>query len=174
MLLSNYITVYPFPAAQGITQNGDTLTAIQGANSYQWYHDGVLIPGATSYFYVAQSGGDFNVVCTDPNGCEVEAVIFDVLAGIETLNSESPLLLSPIPVHNQLIIHCSLKSDLLKSSDIDIAISNMLGEIILTKNNLHPETGSAMKIDLSSLPAGVYQVALNYSDQSLHNKFIKD
>ena len=32
MLLSNYITVYPFPAAQGITQNGDTLTAIQGAN----------------------------------------------------------------------------------------------------------------------------------------------
>ena len=45
--LNNYVTVYPFPAPQGINQSGDSLIANQGAVSYQWYHNGVLIPGAT-------------------------------------------------------------------------------------------------------------------------------
>ena len=44
---------------------------------YQWYYDGILIPGATDYFYIAPQSGNYNVVATDANDCEVEAVIFD-------------------------------------------------------------------------------------------------
>ena len=65
------MTVYPYPAPQGIMQNGDTLFANQGAVSYQWYHDGVIIPGATDYFYIASEGGDYNIVATDANNCEI-------------------------------------------------------------------------------------------------------
>src|SRR4030095_12787801 len=52
LTLNNYITVYPFPPPQGIMQSGDTLFANPGATSYQWYHAGNLIPGATDYYYV--------------------------------------------------------------------------------------------------------------------------
>ena len=77
--LTNYITVYPYPSPQSITQIGDTLFAIAGSASYQWYFNGNIINGATEYFYVAQASGDYNVVATDANGCEVEAAIFNVI-----------------------------------------------------------------------------------------------
>lgn len=76
--LNNYIVVFDYPDPQGISQNCDTLFANQGAASYQWYYDGLIISGATDYYYVATENGDYNVVATDSNGCEVEAVIFDV------------------------------------------------------------------------------------------------
>src|SRR6185295_8944256 len=85
LTLNNFITVYPYPPAQGILQSGDTLFANQGSVSYQWYFSGALIPGATDYFYVATQSGDYNVVCTDGNGCEVEAVIFDVISKVQSL-----------------------------------------------------------------------------------------
>ena len=47
LTLNNFITVYPYPPPQGISQSGDTLFANQGASSYQWYHGGNLIPGST-------------------------------------------------------------------------------------------------------------------------------
>ena len=60
----------------------DTLFANQGAVSYQWYHNGVLISGATDYYYIATGSGNFNVVSVDIDGCQVEAAIFYVGAGI--------------------------------------------------------------------------------------------
>ena len=60
LLLTNYITVYPSPPPQSITQNGDTLFAIAGAGIYHWYLNGNIISGATDYFYVATSSGDYN------------------------------------------------------------------------------------------------------------------
>ena len=102
MIFVSCITVLPFPAAQGIMQNGDTLFANQGAASYQWYHDGTLIPGATEYFYVANASGNFNVVCTDVNGCEVEAVIFDVIAGIKEFSNNKAVILMPNPANEIL------------------------------------------------------------------------
>jgi len=58
LALNNYMTVNPFPPPQGILQNGDTLFSNAGAVSYQWYHNGVLIPGATDYYYVAPESSD--------------------------------------------------------------------------------------------------------------------
>jgi hypothetical protein len=42
--LANFVTVYPTPPPQGISQSGDTLFANAGAVAYQWYQDGILIP----------------------------------------------------------------------------------------------------------------------------------
>ena len=42
-----------------------------------------MIPDATDYFYLATQAGDYNVIVTDANGCEVEAVIFDVVASVK-------------------------------------------------------------------------------------------
>lgn len=76
--IPGYITVLPYPAPPGISQSGDTLFANQGAVSYQWYHNGVLISGATDYYYIATGSSNYNVVAVDIDGCQVEAAIFDV------------------------------------------------------------------------------------------------
>jgi hypothetical protein len=124
------MVVYPSPPPQGITQSGDTLFANPGAQTYQWYQDGNIIPGATEYFYVAQSSGSFNVVATDVNGCEVEAVIFDVVAGVASIkNDVVEVKLFPNPAGDHVTVSC-------KHSVIHRAeVYNALGEKIIDANS---------------------------------------
>jgi hypothetical protein len=81
-VLPGYINVVSTPS-QGILQIGDTLFANAGGEYYQWYYNGNLIPGATDYFYLASQNGDYNILVADSNGCEVEAVIFNVLTSVK-------------------------------------------------------------------------------------------
>jgi len=162
LMLLNFITVYPQPAPQGILQSGDTLFANQGATAYQWYHDGVLIPGATDYFYVATESGNFNIVATDVNGCEVEAVIFDVVASVHDITSESAFQIVPNPVGDVL----ELKSELFSQQDFDFSIYNMVGEKVMS---LHP----AKTFNVSQLAAGTYWLEATDNSKILRSRFIK-
>lgn len=166
--LNNYITVYPYPAPQGISQSGDTLIANQGAISYQWYQDGTLIPGATEYFYVAQGSGDFNVVATDNNGCEVEAVIFDVIAGMNNPEKDNLLFTYPNPVEDKLFINCQL----LSGENAEVLIYDMLGEKVTLPPAIPGNAGIIM-FDVSMLPKGMYWVEISNGKISCRNKFLK-
>jgi PKD repeat protein len=161
--LNNYITVYPYPAQQGILQNGDTLFANAGAVSYQWYHAGNLIPGATNYFYVATEGGDYNIVATDANGCEVEAAIFDVVAEVQSVIGSGSMQLFPNPVTSYL----NFNSPDLNGQDA-ISIYNMLGEKVFTAVDYRLGT-----IDCRLLPSGLYWLEISTGDNILRSKFIK-
>ena len=167
LILNNYITVYPFPPAQGILQNGDTLFANAGAVSYQWYLNGNSIPGATDYFYVALISGNYNVVATDENDCEVEAAIFDVIASISQLQvANSQLTVSPNPVTDKLIITGGPEN-----SKFQLNIYNAHGLAVqLETGNLKRHTCFA---DVSSLPAGMYWIQLSSEGKTLHGKFLK-
>ncbi len=166
LTLNNYITVYPYPAPQGIAQNGDTLFANQGAVSYQWYHTGVLIPGATDYFYVADASGDFNVVATDANGCEVEAAIFDVVAGVQSDVSALKFEVYPNPVNEELEIR-----NLKLGAGATISIYNVLGKQVLdfqTSGIQH-----AISLNVSALSSGMYCLEVSSSETIFHTKFVK-
>ncbi len=68
------------PASMNVCDNAPQtliaqLSGVTGA-TYQWYKDGVLIPGATSATYIATSPGVYTVVVTIPgNTCPVEAKV---------------------------------------------------------------------------------------------------
>lgn len=167
--LNNYITVYPYPLPQGISQSGDTLVANAGAVSYQWFHNGLSVSGATNYFFIAPESGDYNVVATDANGCEVEAVIFDVIAGLESLQGNHETLnIFPNPVHDVLTLNdvgMNLES---------VSIYNMVGEKILEK---HPEdfhhASSGISIEVSSLPDAWYYIQVISGDKMYRSSFLK-
>jgi len=150
LLISNCITVYPSPPPQGIIQSGDSLIANQGAVSYQWYHNGNLIPGATNYFYIADASGNFNVVCTDANGCEVEAVIFDVIAGLtppdsyRDLSNGEGVTAFPIPVDKVL--------NLVSAKPIDVSIVDAIGQTLF----ISAAASEKFTIETSDFDAGVY------------------
>ncbi len=171
LLLSNYITVYPAPAAQGISQSGDTLFANAGANSYQWYYNTNIITGATNYFYIAPSSGDYNVVCTDSNRCEVEAAVFNVIAASPTQPPQrGGVEIHPNPVVDMLEIVSPLFKD---KKEIDISIYNILGEKVLAVSPLSLGRGAGGEADVSALPSGMYYLEVTGSGKVFRTKFVK-
>jgi hypothetical protein len=167
LTLNNYITVYPYPAPQGIAQNGDTLFANPGAGSYQWYYGGVLISGATNYFYLAPQSGDYNVVASDVNGCEVEAAIFNVIANILPLDFDSQLTAYPSPGSQKLMIS---NSEILNG---DISIYNLIGEKVLVVQKNKELKTKETALDISQLPSGIYIIEMDNGSQSFRGKFLK-
>ncbi|MCX6275179.1 MAG: T9SS type A sorting domain-containing protein [Bacteroidetes bacterium] len=171
LTLNNYITVYPYPAPQGIAQSGDTLFANAGAISYQWYHGGILIPGATDYFYVATESGDYNIVATDANGCEVEAAIFDVIASLTPAFSEGEeVTVYPNPVIDFLtIVNTAYNS----ATKIDISIYNITGQNVLSVQSIVENQHADLKVDGSTLNPGIYFLQLRADEKIFRIKFIK-
>jgi len=174
LTLNNYITVYPYPPPQGILQSGDTLFANAGAVAYQWYYNGNIIPGATEYFYVAPQGGNYNVVATDANDCEVEAAIFDVVAEIQLPVGSLQFAVFPNPVSESLTV-IGYPSALLTSGSaglsgrtVDISIYNLLGERIFSAVNW--ELGT---VNCKLFPSGMYWLEIRNDKHMERIKFIK-
>ena len=172
--ISGYITVLPFPPAQGIAQNGDTLMANQGAVSYQWFYNGSLIPGATNYFYVAGGSGNFNVIAIDSNGCEVEAVIYDVVAGMNPVSGDMQFKVFPNPVTGNFAIRCEPFFNA-GNPDIEktISIYNVLGEKVYS-DVLQLRDG-LMMLNGKLLHSGIYWLEIMSRDQLIcREKIIKE
>ncbi len=175
LLLTNYITVYPSPPPQSITQSGDTLFAIAGSASYQWYFNTNLINGATDYFYVAPASGDYNVVATDANGCEVEAAVFNVVASVNT-SEDQEILIFPNPVGDKFTIqksHPDRYRDT-RETATEISIYNCLGEVVLA---VPLQTSNCLlrtcSIDAHSLSPGLYYLEIKTSEKTFRSKFLK-
>lgn len=77
--IANYsapVTVYPTPACTisaldtAFCPGGSvTITACNGMNSYQWYHNGNMINGATNYTWNAGQVGEYWCEVTSGTGC---------------------------------------------------------------------------------------------------------
>jgi hypothetical protein len=164
LFIGGYITVYPYPNPQGIFQSGDTLFANAGASSYQWYHAGNIIPGATDYYYVAPESGNYNLVATDQNGCEVEAAIFDVAAGIQNVFGSRDFVAYPSPAEKTLTISNP------KKEAAEISIFNILGEKIMDEK-VQPQ--NLIQLNIEMLPAGIYSLHITADRKIFSKNFTK-
>ena len=168
LTLNNYITVYPFPPPQGILQYGDTLFANQGSMFYQWFYNGNAIPGATDYYYIAPQSGNYNVVATDENGCEVEAVINDVIASLsQPLSKGDGVRLFPNPVTNHLEI-----KNLDAGINYDISIYNDIG-MLVQQMKISKGSGKT-SLDVSGYAQGIYWLELFDGNNISRLKFKKN
>jgi len=139
LTLPNFIHVFPSPPPQAILQIEDTLFAINGASLFQWYYYGNAINGATDYFYVATVSGNYSVIATDTNGCEVEAVINNVVASAQSVpkafGSSLQLAIFPNPVVDEFTIHDSRFT--IREAD-EISIYNVVGEKVYRAVHCQP------------------------------------
>ncbi|MEO8086381.1 MAG: T9SS type A sorting domain-containing protein, partial [Bacteroidota bacterium] len=171
LFLPNYITVYPTPLPQGIIQSGDTLFANSGSAGYQWFFNGNMINGGTNYFYVALTSGDYNVVATDANGCEVEAAVFDVVASSQSSIYNFQFTISPNPVVDKFTIHSRWLSgsQFTIGAAIDISIYNIVGEKVFSAVDCRLRT-----VDCRLFPSGIYFIKATSSTGIAVAKFIKE
>ncbi|CAN5570127.1 hypothetical protein BH11BAC1_BH11BAC1_09560 [soil metagenome] len=165
LIFINYISVLPY-SAQGIIQSGDTLISNPGFISYQWYFNGSLIPGATNNFYIALQDGNYSVICINEYGCQVEAVIFNVLAGFTV---PSPFLegisIYPNPVTDNLNL---LNLNYFKGDWTNISIFDILGNKVYSAIGFTQST-----IDCRHFPPGIYLLEINYAGKNYHVNFVK-
>ena len=86
------LNVHPQPPVS-ISVNGDSLLAYN-AVTYQWYKDGVLIPGANNPLWVVTQSGSYTVVVTDANGCSAQS-----LPVVITINGIAEIVSAQIKVY---------------------------------------------------------------------------
>jgi hypothetical protein len=162
LTLANYITVYPTPPPQSITQSGDTLFALTGSASYQWYFNTNIIVSATNYFYIATQSGNYSVVAADSNGCEVEAVMNNVIAENQLAVGNGQLTIFPNPVSETLDIH-----GLDLNSKHEISIFNLVGEKVFSAVNCK------LPIANCQLSSGMYYIEITSDKKIFRMKFLK-
>ncbi len=138
------VNVNPTPTRPSVSLSGKTFTSTLAA-SYQWYRDGVIIPGATSQVYITTIGGNYSVKIKDSNGCE--SAVSDPVAftGINYFSNLSKIKIYPNPV---------------------TSILNIEGEGAFQITGQEILNTTSKIIDLSSFEAGTYFIKV-YADNNL-------
>jgi len=149
-----------------IYQFNDTLyTGI--FNSYQWYLNDSIIPGANAYNYFPTETG-FYKVQTDSSGCSAFSQPFNfIYVGInKNRSSNFSYDVYPNPFNNTLTIKSNNKLD-----KATLRIVNVAGKMVYQSNILK---GNETNIDVSELSKGIYIIELINNGAVERRKLIKE
>lgn len=129
-----------------ITNTAGTLTTPDNGYTYQWYLDGVIIPGATDTFFVALTNGSYTCVATDTNGCTRTSPAY-VFTGINNLISQTDFNYWPNPANDKLNVEFKT------NAEHKILLINSLSQVVYSGI----ANGSTIQtIPLTNLTQGVY------------------
>ncbi|MFM6935960.1 MAG: T9SS type A sorting domain-containing protein [Flavobacteriales bacterium] len=144
-----------------ISQNGTILSTSTAGSSYQWYLNGVAIPGAIADYYDMglQPGGVYQVQVTFPYGCGLSPNIN--VAGLENLNGND-LEISPNPAKDFMHIDQS------NPTEIHVTIFDISGQKLGTFKL--SETNNV--IDVSAFHSGLYWLKLERSGTTYMKKCV--
>ncbi|HLP21589.1 MAG TPA: PKD domain-containing protein, partial [Chitinophagales bacterium] len=121
------ICVFAPPVAT-VSQNGNTLLALPGGMSYQWYNGypgGSPIAGATNQFYTPSVTGFYCVVVSNGAGCADTACIDHTHVGIAGLSDES-WTVYPNPNDGSF----TLTVDADKTGPAEMKVTDALGRVV--------------------------------------------
>ena len=131
-----------------------TVSNIDPMMSYQWYLDGEAILGAhgTTYTIDQDAYGDYEVIVSHSNGCEIGSDIFSYTVSALEETEWMTISISPNPMTEQCVI----------SWEDTRAAINFIQILDLRGREMHSEriSGNSIIIDRGSLSQGVYMVNL--------------
>lgn len=167
-LSNSFLIDQEFVIFPEIAQAGDTLV-IGGSvwESYQWYLNGVLIPGATTEVYIASESGLYTCNVVSEAGCTYQAV-----AQIEIINTTLPasvtkFSLSPNPTQGLM----EFRLELQKSEHIQLSLLDVAERQIFMQT--HQSQSVTKTLDLHNLPAGTYFLHVQLESGRFVRKVVK-
>lgn len=143
------------PAIPVVSAAGNVLTS-SAATTYQWYMNGVLIPGATAQSYTATQSGTYVVRVTDANGCWFSySLLYDhtFITGISTFDLNHNVNVFPNPSSGIV----NITGDVLAQRNFSVEVFDAAGRIVFTASN-------EKILDLSSLENGMYVLSVRTED----------
>ncbi len=159
--LPTEVVVFPLPARPSIARTGDTLKAVSVvAESYQWYRNGVMMPGAEESFLVVNQPGVYRVSIADNNTCASISDGFDVIltdVNDDVFAGHAPeLSIFPNPTNGQFTI----EGEINVTGNVQIELVNMIGEVVMT-NTVNANGGMfSQAMNMGTLASGVYNVVV--------------
>jgi len=154
------------------TSNPVVLVANAGAGlSYQWYKNGVALPGEIYLAYLAYTTGNYQVEVTNTSGCSKLSKKKKVThSGCRTGEEiiEDQFLLYPNPNNGQFNFH--FISDEILDGDVSVHVFNISGRM-LHESVFHAVSGQVDGKITTQLPAGMYIVRL-MQQQTLHTAML--
>lgn len=155
------ITVQPPPPAPTVTQNGAELQSSAGS-TYQWFLNGVLLPGETGSTLLPAQNGNYSVMITDASGCGAMSLPFYMgNVGVPAAGS-TPFGLFPSPADDRIVLSGP-------ALPVQWWLHDPLGRLISSGT----ATDGLRSIPLAGLDAGRYVVLVRWRDGEARLPFVK-
>jgi hypothetical protein len=140
-----------------------TISVDNFYTSYQWYFNGILISGATTWSLTNPSPGNYTVQAISNLGCTTTSQIGIVPQSIAESKKANDFVVFPIPVVTEVNMACESCR-----GDYPVKITDSMGNIVLETIVSFVQSGG-IKINISALSAGVY--FLHFQNQK--KRFLK-
>ena len=145
--------------------SGNIIVSASAGNYHLEYAlDGVHYQQASTL--IVSSNGTYTVYIRNGIGCVVQQSV--IVSDVENLTQGMAWSLFPNPANNQLNISLNLAT----TNDIQLAISNILGQQIFCKKQSVPAGQSTITEDVSFLESGTYFVTLKKGSSSSTQRFV--
>jgi len=152
----------PSAPDSALTKQNDTLFAVKGMISYQWYRNGIMLNGETNEYIRPTQEGVYYVHYYDQYGCSYRSKSYSFIGLQEVANDLFRIF--PNPSHQKIII----TENNTCNNHVFVKLINSTGEILIYRI-----LDENREIDLSSFQAGVYFIELNSDLVTFRCKIIK-
>jgi uncharacterized repeat protein (TIGR03803 family) len=151
----------------GVTINGNTLTADQIGANYQWIDcsDNSLIAGETNQSFNVGIDGNYAVIVTQNNCSDTSECLSIITVGLNKTVSKTSFCVLPNPAHDEIKITLPNQENV--SANL-IMITNALGELMIKQKNINKN------ININGLGSGVYFISVETNQGNYYAKFMKE
>lgn len=162
-------TAFTFTANQlQVTFNNTT----SGATSYSWsFGDGNLDTQQNPTHTYAVPGA-YTVCLTATNACGTDTTCSTVnvtVIGVQDPRSAVQLEAWPNPTEGQLALQVSLPADI---NQLRLRIVDLAGRLVRSESIAQPGSSQRLDLDLSALPAGIYQLEADADGQVARTRIV--
>jgi hypothetical protein len=134
--------------------------------SYQWFYNGIMLTGATTYYLISPPNGVYAIQVTNSYGCTLTSNMITVNVGVEELEA-NPLNLLVYPNPATEVLNLQWEST---SESAQIVIRDISGRMILSERG----SNGFYQVDITGLSSGNYIIELVSGDYVVRSKFIKN
>ena len=142
-----------------IEGTGNVLSLTYDGTAYQWYQNGILIPGATGPEYTVTSTGDYYATVQNDNGCiSISNTIHIVITATSNASALLPLKIYPNPVSDQFSVDGI-------EGEYTYSIFDFTGKALLQNAT------SEKYISVASIPEGVFVIRIEQDGKVFMTRF---
>ena len=152
-------------------QQGDSIVVTNGPfDQYQWYFNGVPLPGATGPVLLPALSGNYYVEAWDNNGCSGTSFNVEFTpTGIADLSKLYDVIIYPNPFHGEF----TLEADFGKSMKVMLNLTDVTGREIMSPETINGVSSIRRSFDVNHLSAGIYYIQLTTEEGVAVKQLIK-